>query len=350
MPAKSPAQIGNHGSADLPLVTVESYNVEIKDDEGFIGDQASKGAFLALVEEIREKLRELGDDPLGDTPTEEIGKKRFDKLLADGEPEAVGVVQGAAEEFSQRLARVLRRFLRLKAWRDVQRIVVGGGFRQSRLGELVIGRTSVILKEGEVDVDLRPIRHDPDDAGLVGCAQLAPSWIFSGHDSIAAVDIGGSNIRCGIVTLGLKEAADLSAAKVWKAELWRHADEEPDRDDAVEQLLAMLEDLIAQAEKKKLKLAPFVGIGCPGVIREDGAIERGAQNLPGNWASSRFNLAQTICAKIPAISGNDTVVLMHNDAVVQGLSEAPFMRDVKKWAALTIGTGLGNASFSNKEP
>jgi hypothetical protein len=44
-----------------------------------------------------------------------------------------------------------------------------------------------------------------------------------------------------------------------------------------------------------------------------------------------------------------TMVLMHNDAVVQGLSELPFMRDVKRWAVLTIGTGLGNASYSNIE-
>jgi hypothetical protein len=33
---------------------------------------------------------------------------------------------------------------------------------------------------------------------------------------------------------------------------------------------------------------------------------------------------------------------------MQGLSEAPFMTDVKHWAVLTIGTGLGNASFENK--
>jgi hypothetical protein len=31
------------------------------------------------------------------------------------------------------------------------------------------------------------------------------------------------------------------------------------------------------------------------------------------------------------------------------LSELPFMRDVKRWAVLTIGTGLGNASYSNLE-
>jgi len=40
---------------------------------------------------------------------------------------------------------------------------------------------------------------------------------------------------------------------------------------------------------------------------------------------------------------------MHNDAVVQGLSEAPFMQDVRRWGVLTIGTGLANARFSNHE-
>ena len=152
MPANAPSTIGTHGSADLPLVTVDSYNVEIKDDEGFIGDKASKGAFLELVEEIRGKLRDLGDDPLGDKPTEEISKRTFDKLLAEGEPEAVGVIQGAAEAFSQRLAQVLKRFKRLKAWKGVERVVVGGGFRDSRLGELVIGRASVLLKEEKIDI------------------------------------------------------------------------------------------------------------------------------------------------------------------------------------------------------
>ena len=39
---------------------------------------------------------------------------------------------------------------------------------------------------------------------------------------------------------------------------------------------------------------------------------------------------------------------MHNDAVVQGLSEVPFMRDVERWGVLTIGTGLGNARFTNR--
>jgi hypothetical protein len=37
---------------------------------------------------------------------------------------------------------------------------------------------------------------------------------------------------------------------------------------------------------------------------------------------------------------------MHNDAVVQGLSELPRLSDRRRWAVLTIGTGLGNARFS----
>jgi hypothetical protein len=41
---------------------------------------------------------------------------------------------------------------------------------------------------------------------------------------------------------------------------------------------------------------------------------------------------------------------MHNDAVVQGLSEVPNMRDVESWGVLTIGTGLGNAHFTNRHP
>jgi hypothetical protein len=39
---------------------------------------------------------------------------------------------------------------------------------------------------------------------------------------------------------------------------------------------------------------------------------------------------------------------MHNDAVVQGLSEVPFMRKVKRWGVMTLGTGLGNARFTSK--
>ena len=110
----------------------------------------------------------------------------------------------------------------------------------------------------------------------------------------------------------------------------------------------MLNGLIEAAGKKPIRLAPFIGIGCPGQIEEDGSISRGAQNLPGNWESSKFNLPLKLHDAIPKIGEHETTIVMHNDAVVQGLSEIPFMQDVARWGVLTIGTGLGNARFTNR--
>jgi predicted NBD/HSP70 family sugar kinase len=152
-----------------------------------------------------------------------------------------------------------------------------------------------------------------------------------------------------VVLPNVAKAADLTKAAVWKSEKWRHADEEKlNREKAVDELIGMLKDLMKRSKKEGYNLAPFIGIACPGKIEEDGSIAKGAQNLPGNWESSRFNLPAALAEAIPSIDDHDTTILMHNDAVVQGLSEVPFMRDVKHWGVLTIGTGLGNARFTNR--
>jgi hypothetical protein len=83
----------------------------------------------------------------------------------------------------------------------------------------------------------------------------------------------------------------------------------------------MLKDLIAKAEKEGFKLAPVIGIACPGVIQADGSIEKGAQNLPGNWESSKFNLPASLVEAIPQIGEHDAAIVMHKDGVVQGQSE-----------------------------
>jgi hypothetical protein len=336
------------GAPCIPAVRIDSYNVEIRASGKFIGDRASGRAFRALLDEGRKRVRRVEKDPIGDTESAQISKKTLDGLLLAGDVEAAGVVLGTIEEFSQRFARVISRFMRLKAWKKTRRIVVGGGLRASRIGELAIGRTSVLLKQEGRALDLVPIRHDPDEAGLIGCLHLAPSSVFDGHDGILAVDIGGANIRAGIVKLNDRKSVDLAASRVWASELWRHADEEPGRDDAVDRLVGMLGAMIKRASKDNLHLAPFIGIGCPGVIREDGTIKKGAQNLPGNWEHRQFNLPALLRSAIPTIQRQSTLVVMHNDAVVQGLSEAPFMRDVKHWGVMTIGSGLGNARFTNR--
>jgi Arc/MetJ-type ribon-helix-helix transcriptional regulator len=170
--------VAAHGARRLPSVDVDSYNVELKDSEGFIGDRASRGAFRDMIERIRKSLRKVGEDPFGDEDSDELTKAELDELLLRGEPEAAGI---------------------------------------------------------------------------------------------------------------------------------------------------------------------------PGFIEEDGSIDRGAQNLPGNWESSRFNLPLVLHDMIPSIGGHETSIVMHNDAVVQGLSEIPFMQDVAQWGVLTIGTGLGNARFTNRD-
>jgi hypothetical protein len=340
--------IAHHGASRLPSVDVDSFNIELKDDEGFLGDRASKGSFRKIFDRWRTPLRKTGKDPFGDVPSEDISKKALDEMLVGDDTEASAVVHSAVEEFAQELAYVTRRFLKTKAWAKTGRIVVGGGFRDSRLGELAIARTEIILRAEEFEIEMVPIRFHPDEAALIGALHLAPSWIFEGHDSILAVDIGGTNIRCGVVETKWKKADDLSKAAVWKAELWRHADDEPSREGAVKRLVKMLKHLIDAADEEGFKLAPFIGIACPGVIREDGSIEKGAQNLPGNWESSKFNLPASLVEAIPTIGNHDTAVLMHNDGVVQGLAEVPFMQDVDRWGVITIGTGLGNARFSNR--
>src|SRR5207245_3207896 len=243
----------------------------------------SKGAFREILDGLRKPLKKNGEDPLGSKSAEAIAKSTLDEVLVGNDIHASALVHGAIEAFAQELAYVTRRFLKTKAWADTERIVVGGGFRQSRVGEIAIARTDIILKAEDFDVDLVPIRFHPDDAGLIGTLHLAPSWIFEGHDSILAVDVGGSNLRRGRGGTRGKNAPALSKATVWKSDLWRHADDEPTREGAVKRLVKMLKDLIAATEAEGLKLAAFIGIACPGVIDGDASIEKGPQNLPGNW-------------------------------------------------------------------
>jgi hypothetical protein len=52
--------------------------------------------------------------------------------------------------------------------------------------------------------------------------------------------------------------------------------------------------------------------------------------------------------QLPRINGHEIFIQIHNDAVVQGLSEVPNMKDISRWGVMTIGTGLGNARFTNR--
>src|SRR5262249_22281891 len=74
-----------HGAAELPEVQVDSYNAALRDADGFIGDRASNRAFRAILEDWRERLRRVAGDPLGEDSSEEISKRKLDKILTSGE-------------------------------------------------------------------------------------------------------------------------------------------------------------------------------------------------------------------------------------------------------------------------
>jgi hypothetical protein len=347
---KSPqSRMPLHGSSTLPRVHVDTYGAPLRDGDEQYGDRANKAAFNAILEDWRKRTAKAGGDPLADIPASGLNKKNLARLLDGDDIEAAGLVLGVVDAFAGELASVITRFLRLKDWKGTERIAIGGGFRGSRIGELVIGRAAVQLRLDGIPIAICPIREHVDEAAMIGALQLVPNWMLAGHDAILAADIGGTNARVGVVTFGFgHKKSSLSQGKVLLAKKWRHVeDETPSRTRAVERLVTTMKSLSRQAQKRGLKLAPFIGIGCPGIINSNGAIKAGGQNLPGNWESDNFNLAHELAKALPEINGEQPLILIHNDAVLQGLSQVPHMFDVKRWGILTIGTGLGNGRFTN---
>ncbi|WP_176463874.1 ROK family protein [Bordetella genomosp. 11] len=335
-----------HGALELPTFTIESYSLSLRDDNGFVGDNASRPAFQAILQAWRVLFETLhGKDPLGDKPTEEIPKKKLDELMAK-EGEAAAAIHGALEDYAEQLARVIRRFLAQKSWKGVQRVIIGGGLKQSDIGARAVEAVAQRLFRDDVHVQLRLLHHHADEGGLIGWLHLMPDDLAERYRAMLAVDIGGTNIRCGIVRL--PKNRDPRKAKVVAWEKWSHArDEDTTRKEHLVQGIAdMLARQIEYARKKGIKLAPWVGVACPGRIRQDGSISRGTQNLPGDWAHRSFHLPAALCKRLPTIDGQQPQVVLHNDAVVQGLSEIPYLDDVRRWGVLTVGTGVGNACYT----
>lgn len=337
---------GHHNAARLPGLSIDSFNLALRDPDGdgFIGDRASQSAFRQLLEDGRR--HGTGKDPFGRTPTAQIGKKAIDLVMVGGDPDAAHLVHVAVEAHAQRLAGVVRHFLAQPEWDGVRRIVLGGGFPDSGVGGLSIRRAARLLKTARAGVDLHVLSHHPDEGGLLGWVPMLPAAARKRHGAFLAVDVGGTNLRCGIVEHGLERAGDGSAARVIERLQWRHADDDPGRREAIDRLAAMLNGLIAQARTLGIGLSPMIGIACPGQIQDDGRITQGAQNLPGDWEAP-FDLPVALGERLDPIEGRPAMVVMHNDAVVQGLSEAARMRKVRRWGVMTIGTGLGNASYTN---
>ncbi len=64
-------ELPTHGAAVLPSVTVDSYSLALTDDDGFIGDKASKGAFWDILEKWRKPLKGARRGP----PRRQVGRR-----------------------------------------------------------------------------------------------------------------------------------------------------------------------------------------------------------------------------------------------------------------------------------
>jgi hypothetical protein len=338
-----------HGARILPNVEVTSYNLELSEHDKFVGDRANKASLLDLIDKWRRIVKRNGRDPLRKYPKGKISKSDMAALLTEGETDAAGVVQSALNEFSGRLAKVIEKYIqRVPEWRGVKLVLIGGGLSGSKIGRIAIGRAQAILAKGNRGIVLRQIASHPDDAALIGGVHLLPSWFLKGFDAILAVDIGGSNVRLGVVKFKLDRKLQVRKAAVVFRKRWSYAEEDPTRDAILEFIAAGLQRAVAWCRRHKLKPAPFVGVACPGRVRADGTVDRGAQNLPGKWGAGSGSLASYIRNNVNVQPTQDTVVVMHNDAVAHGLSELPAVK-MGEWAVLTIGTGLGNATFKKRK-
>ena len=336
---------GRHAVTRLPQLRIDGYSLRVPDPggDGFLGDRASQTAFRTLLDTAREQHLH-GRDPFGRAQSRNLAKERIDLVLVGGAPDASHAVHLAVEEYARQLCFVVQSFLARPEWAGVERIVLGGGFPEHETGGLALRRAMRLLELADTGVALLPLRHDPDEGGLLGWSPLLPDAALA-YDAFLAVDVGGTKLRCGIVEHRAQRDPSGGQGRVIESLVWRHADDRPRRGQAVARMAAMLNGLAAFARTLGLKLAPFVGIACPGSIEPDGTLSSGAQNLPGNWERP-FSLPEALAARLDTIDGRVPTVVMHNDAVVQGLSELGRMAGSRRWAVLTIGTGLGNATYT----
>lgn len=341
-------ETGPHGRCDLPSMEISSYSLPLRAGERFLGDLASGSEFRTILSRERKKILAADDPPFGRQRTKEIDGEVLDAALRsrEGDAEAV-VIERALDTFSDRFAAVLLQFLETEAWRGTERIVCGGGLMEGEIGADLLRRAQARLREAAVDIRLQRLHHPPDDAGMIGWAYAAPTDILAEGEGFAAVDIGGTNLRWGIVRIE-RSAGNRDRLTMMKRDKWCHADHDVSRREVVEHIASGVQAAIDEAEAKGVHLAPFVGLSCPGVLEPDGRLASGGQNLPGDWSEDGFDLPREVASRMKRVAGREPLVLLHNDAVIQALSDVPRMKDVERWAAVTLGTGLGNCSFRDR--
>lgn len=349
MDAISDSRTVRHGDRRLPLVDLGGYSLPLQAGDAFLGDLASGSRFREVLRNERHRVKCSEAPPFGHDRTHEIDGDELDAALLEQATTPEGrVIDQAIQTFSRHLAAVLRRFLATAEWEGTERIVCGGGLMEGRVGAEIVDRTGRLLRETGECAELTRLHHAPDEAGMIGWAYADGSGLLGRADGFVAVDIGGTNVRWATVKCNGPLVSGREP-EVVHHDKWSHAEENADRAGLLDRIAASIMEMIRHAERDALKLSPMIGISCPGVMRPDGRFSDGCQNLPGEWCDGTFSLPDEIGHRLRERGIPDRVVALHNDAVIQALSETPWMQDVVHWAAVTMGTGLGNCSFENRK-
>ncbi|MFP4508558.1 MAG: ROK family protein [Spirochaetaceae bacterium] len=138
---------------------------------------------------------------------------------------------------------------------------------------------------------------------------------------IAAIDLGGTTVKCAALT----EDGEL---------LHRHRTPTPKtgREDVLRAICSSLGRLARELALSHNAGFSTVGLGSPGMIGSDGYLYGEAVNIPG-WRE--FNLAEELSARI----GLSVTAL--NDANAAALAELSVSTDSRTLALVTAGTGIG---------
>lgn len=147
------------------------------------------------------------------------------------------------------------------------------------------------------------------------------------------VDLGGTNIKAGIV--------DLQAGKLITTRSTPTRAHEG-HENVMQRIAALIEDLIATSGQRRTEFGG-IGIGVPGVLDLEQGLVLFLPNLPGTWPN--VPLARFIQEKI------GLPVRLLNDARAIALGEWKFGagRGVKTLACFAVGTGIGGGLVINGE-
>lgn len=271
---------------------------------------------------------------------EEIVESVFNWLKEDGENLEI---ESALRRMGRNLGLVIKRILSWKYWKRTERIYLGGGVSEGKIGDILLEEAkNFITAETSLSVELRKIHYPPAVAGLIGVTYFIPTK--HRRKATITVDLGGGNLRTGLI---LPPTEDENAGVLYSNFLnWQKLG--LSRDSLADLISSEIIDCLKVSRKTKTKISKYIGVGFPALVDEEGYVVGKDRNLPGNWTDPQFHLPSIINSKIEEETDfGGFKFMIKNDAVCQGLSEIPFVHGVREWGILTIGTGLGNARFRN---